>query len=206
MGPTVARAALMGSAAEALLIVGDSNSKALAASMLYEAVSDAATLGQLDLATELLDALRAARELKDVPLDQSQLERLEEVVVGAIDADDRFSQWRRFQDQTLYDELRPKLANKVLHLVGGRRAAWANELERGLGVARLQWHERAKDESPNLDWAFGLGADDVVVIMRWIGHDTTESLVSLCRNRAVPYGYASGGKRSVLAKLGEILG
>jgi hypothetical protein len=206
MGPTVARAALMGSAAEALLIVGDSNSKALAASMLYEAVSDAATLGQLDLATELLDALRAARELKDVPLDQSQLERLEDVVAGALDRDDRFALWRRFQEDTLYEKLRPKLANKVLHLVGGRRADWADELERNLGVARLQWHERAKDESPNLDWAQGLDADDVVITTRWIGHATTEPLFSLCRNRKVPYAHVFGGKRAVLEKLGEILG
>lgn len=206
MGPTIARAALMGSATEALLIVGHSNSKALAAAMLYDAVSDAATLGQLDLATELLDSLRAARELKGVALDQHQLERLEKVVLGGIEADDRFSQWRRFQDQTLYDELRPKLTNKVLHLVGGRRAAWVDELQRGLGVARLQWHKQAKDESPNLDWALGLGTDDVVVTTKWIGHATSEPLSSLCRNRGVPYGHASGGKRSVLEKLGEILG
>lgn len=200
------RAELLAAVGLPLLLADDPRDADVGFEVLEQAARELAASGDIDHAIGVLRQLEVHERLWRSNDRQQALDELREAVGNAIDADDRFVAWQRFQDATAYDALKPKLTNKTLHLVGGWEQPWAAELERGLGVANLLWHESRKDRSANTDWADGLDGQDVVVVLTdFIGHDTSTPLKDKVRRKGATHVSAKMSKRKVLEGLEQVL-
>ncbi len=191
---------------EHLLSSGDPTRTREGFGLVCEAAHSAATRGQLDIAAHHAEvAVGHARLSGDEELVTAAL-RLKEAVETAIQESETFRAWQRMQDESEIERLAPRFRGKVLHLVGGKRREWADQLRDGLGLVELRWHETEKAKSTNVDWASGLEPerDVVVVITDQIGHDTTTALKQRCDAREVPYLHASSRLRDVLEALERV--
>jgi|GEM_PF-3098659 len=167
----------------------------LARQLLLDVVDDAAHLGEPDLATELAFTLRDySAEGENADVDDA-IERLE----GVLTSLPVFGDYLAWRDRDAAEHLKPHLQGKVVHLVGGKKCDWAEELSTVLALRDLRWHESEKRQSPNLDWADSLDAERDIVIVIWThcGHATTNSLQS----KGVKYGYAKWNRVSVIEAL-----
>ena len=74
--------------------------------------------------------------------------------------------------------MRPTTAGRVLHIVGGQRQPWADQLKTDLGLKDLRWHESDHDTPPSIDWASAAAHDGDLVVMIWThcGHQTSRGL------------------------------
>lgn len=187
------------------LLLGDDPSDAdLGFDMLARAADELAGCGEIDGAIHVLRQVDLHERRWRAADRRRRVDELADRVDAAIETDDRFSRWQRFRTQGACDALRPHLTNRTLHLVGGWRAAWADELERDLGVAKLEWHETSKDRSPTFDWADGLDADDIVIVITdFIGHATSRPIKDRCHRRGAVHLHAAQGRQRVLESLRE---
>ncbi|RMH74729.1 MAG: hypothetical protein D6683_12385 [Actinomyces sp.] len=131
---------------------------------------------------------------------ETRRRRLERI----LDESPAVRDYRAARDAEAARDLRRHTNGRILHLVGGKRAPWADELREALGLADLVWHESEYHKSPPTDWAPDLDRERCTVVLFWdqVGHDTTRRL-----DRAgVPYLVARLGKRALLETLREALG
>lgn len=146
--------------------------------LLLAAAAESAGLGDPDLATELAFTLRERWPAGEDDAVDTVVDRLRGVLADLTE----FREWRDHRDQTAASALRSALEGRTLHMVGGRREDWADQLAADLGVKALLWHEtdHAHDpESPAaLDWAAGVDQAHDIVILVWThtGHLTARGL------------------------------
>jgi hypothetical protein len=145
-----------------------------ARTLLLEAADDGSGLGDPDFATELAFTLRErwpAGEDADV---DAAVDRLRAVLDDLVD----FQEWRDKRDGDAATDLQPRMQGRILHIVGGRRRAWADQLETDLGLKRLWWHENEPHTEASFDWTMTVDPDRDIVLVIWThcGHRTIQGL------------------------------
>ena len=201
-GDTRQRAELLAAAGLPLLLADDQKVATSGFDELCAAGWTLAGSGGIDQAREVLRQLDIYERGHRFVDQRQAIEQLTDAIDRAIEADDRFVQWQRMQDETAYDELRPKLATRSVHLVGAQVPEWCEDLKRGLGAASFAWHESEKDKSANTDWANGLDADDVVlVITDFIGHDVSGQVKEKCKKKGAVYIPTKLSKQAIIDAL-----
>ncbi len=126
--------------------------------LLLAAATEAAGLGDPDLAVEVASALRGRWPEGDDDVIDTAVDRLRGVLADLAD----FQEWRDHRDHAAALVLRPVLEGKVVHLVGGDPVPGAEGLADDLGLRKLISHEPG-----DLDWAPGIDPDRDVVILLW---------------------------------------
>jgi hypothetical protein len=167
----------------------------VARDLLLEAAAESAGLGDPDMATELAFTLRERWPAGADDAVDTAVERLRTVLDDLVD----FQEWREKRDGDVASRLRPAMQGKVLHIVGGRRQAWADQLRADLGLKDLRWHESERRKPPSLDWAGAVDPDRDLVVLIWThcGHRTSQGLDVA----GLRYHHASWNRASVLEAL-----
>ena len=135
---------------------------------------EAAGLGDPDLSAELAFTLRERWPAGEDDTIDTAVDRLRAVLDDLAE----FQEWRARRDLDTADRRRARTEGRVVHVVGGRRPAWAEELAAGLGLRALRWHEGDRSTPPALDWAGSTETTDDPVVLIWThcGHATTRAL------------------------------
>ncbi|MCP3974603.1 MAG: hypothetical protein GY720_08935, partial [bacterium] len=186
-------------AATARMFLDDPATINTARDLLLEAVAEAAGLGDGDLAAELAFTLRERWPADNDTEVDAAVERLRAVLDDLTD----FQEWRQKRDEDAAASLRPSVTGKVLHVVGGHRQPWADQLETDLGLKDLRWHESERKKSPPLDWAAAVDPERDIVVLIWThcGHTTSHGLDAV----GVPYLHATWSRASILDTLRSAL-
>ena len=149
-----------------------------ARALLLSAAEQAHGLADLDLLVELSMALRG---LPSPPEGNGRAaadaaRRLED----AVESSGIVTEWRAARDADTAARLQPFLSGRVLHLVGGQRGTWADELAEALNLRDLRWHESSKTKKPDLDWVNKFDKDRDLVALIWtnVGHSSSQKLNS----------------------------
>ena len=167
----------------------------MARDLLLEAATEGAGLGEPDLATELAFTFRERWPAGDDEAVDTTVERLRTVLDDLAD----FQEWREKRDGDTASRLRPSVQGKVLHIVGGRRQPWVDQLRTDLGLKELRWHESEKKKPPSLDWAGGVDPNRDLVVLIWThcGHRTSQGLDVA----GLRYHHATWSRASILEAL-----
>ena len=167
----------------------------MARDLLLEAATEGAGLGEPDLATELAFTFRERWPVGDDDAVDTTVERLRTVLDDLAD----FQEWREKRDSDAASKLRPAMQGKVLHIVGGRRQPWVDQLRTDLGLKELRWHESEKKKPPSLDWAGGVDPNRDLVVLIWThcGHRTSQGLDVA----GLRYHHATWSRASILEAL-----
>ena len=138
------------------------------------------------------------------PRPRSFWERLD----SRLEESDELQSWKAMQNDSLYPAAATLCRNRVVHLVGGKRAAWESALASGLEADKLIWHEAEKHKSPTADWVDDVTADrDIVIVLtEHIGHALSGRVIDACKRRGVTWLPAKTGERWVLEALGAAAG
>ena len=202
-GATTQRAELLAAAGLPLLLADERADADLGFEVLLQAARELAGLGEVGPALDVLTRLRVHERLWRSTERAQAIEDLQTAIDEAMDRDDRFIAWERQQESTIYDDLKPKLTNRTLHLFGGWWHDWADELERNLGVAKLVWHESDKAKSPDHGWSKKLDpeVDVVVALTDFMGHEYSKPVRDSCARKGVVYLHAKQKKLVVLQAL-----
>ncbi|MCX7621325.1 MAG: hypothetical protein N2037_10840 [Acidimicrobiales bacterium] len=175
--------------------------------LLFEVVNDAAVQGLLDLAVREAEALlgyAAAKGDDDMRmLVQELVDRINEALQSSI----QFQAWREMKVDHRVEHLVKKVGGKTLHLVGGQREPWGDQLRDELKLADVRWHETEKAKGANLDWTDGLSADRDIVIVLWefISHKVSTPLKQKCARAGIPRAEARTGRQHVVNALAHLL-
>ena len=142
--------------------------------LLLEAAAEGAGLGDADFSTELAFTLRERWPAGEDEAVDAAVGRLRAVLADLVD----FQEWRDKRDSDTAAAMRPTTAGRVLHIVGGQRQPWADQLKTDLGLEDLRWHESDHDTPPSIDWASAAAHDGDLVVMIWThcGHQTSRGL------------------------------
>ena len=191
-----------------LLASSDVGHQATAFSLVYEAVSVASAAGEIDAALEHADVLRGSLVVAPTVADRTAAEELLERLNSRLEESDELQSWKAMQNDSLYPAAATLCRNRVVHLVGGKRAAWESALASGLEADNLIWHEAEKHKSPTADWVDDVTADrDIVVVLtEHIGHALSGRVIDACKRRGVTWLPAKTGERWVLEAIGAAAG
>lgn len=182
-------------AATARLFFDDENTVDTGRGLLLAAVSEAAGLGDPDLASELAFTMRERWATGDDETIDTAIDRLRAVLDDLAD----FQEWREKRDHDAAVALRAATRGKVVHIVGGRRQSWAGALETELELRDLRWHENEPANAPSIDWAGSGDTEHDIVVLIWTqcGHATRQGLAVA----GVRYTEANSSRASVLDAL-----
>ncbi|MDB2392597.1 hypothetical protein N9V91_06245 [Acidimicrobiaceae bacterium] len=191
-----------------LLASSDVGHQATAFSLVYEAVSVASAAGEIDAALEHADVLRGSLVVAPTVADRTAAEELLERLDSRLEESDELQSWKAMQNDSLYPAAATLCRNRVVHLVGGKRASWESVLASGLEADKLIWHEAEKHKSPTADWVDDVTADrDIVIVLtEHIGHALSGRVIDACKRRGVTWIAAKTGERWVLEALGAAAG
>ncbi len=172
--------------------------------LLLVAIDTAQRAGDLDAAIDYATSATAFAEQRGEALFRGSADEVRRAVEEAIEKTALFREYRRASADVRNARLRAAYGGRTIHLVGGKRTDWADDVRDVTGAA-VEWHETEKRRSPTIDWADGLQADRdvVVVITDMIGHDVTTKLRTHCAAKGVRYLHGALGREAVLTALDD---
>ena len=182
------------------LLDGDDAHRDHGYALLVESTERAAEAGAFGLALDNVEILTFTAW--GDPQRRAEVDELKKRVDAAVDTSDDLRRWEQYQTEGAYQRLRPRFKGHTLHLCGGRRQDWADELCAGLDLAELRWHETEKHGSKQTGWVKHLGERDVVVVVTSnIGHAVSSPVKAQCKKQRVPFYFGSRRLRETLSAL-----
>lgn len=140
------------------------------------------------LAVERLEVMEAlAKGHFDTEYAESFKERIQNIKKQIEESED-YAEFIAFRNQTAYTKLSSKLSGIRIHVVGGIQQQWKDEVESGLNLKELRWHESEAKGMIDHDWVDDVSEPDIIVVITArIGHALSEPIRAKCRTRKITH-------------------